>query len=269
MSHPCPVEHCDRPAPGDATICGACTSELDRALDSVAWLAEELDVTLSRQTPRTGSGSSETETDRAALVLHPTAFPYSGKASDAIDELKTVLVGWARVLMEHDSSPAPADRLTSIATWLHERVGALVKHEAATEVHREILDAVRAAQRAVDRLAERTYAGPCPECGADVYARSGSPRGTCMACGHGVEVDEQQAMMRDRLDDHLAHAAEAGAALRALGIEVPDSTIRWFAQKGRILAHGHDRKRRPLYRIGDIVHTLSEGARTTRNDRAG
>ena len=69
---PCPVETCDRPAKSGG-MCGACVSELRRALDAVAELAAELDLTLSRQTPRGATAG------RSSVV----PLPYDPRASEA------------------------------------------------------------------------------------------------------------------------------------------------------------------------------------------
>src|SRR5690606_10226804 len=93
---PCPVETCDRPATG-GLMCGACVSELRRALDAVAELAAELDVTLSRQTPRGATAG------RSSVV----PLPYDPRASEAAYVLRSTLAGWVRAL--RDQNPDPPD----------------------------------------------------------------------------------------------------------------------------------------------------------------
>lgn len=269
---PCPVPTCDRPA-ASGLMCGACQAELARALDAVPEVVRELDTTLSRQTSRTGAGSGEIETDRAALVLRPTAFPYSGKASDAIDELKTILVGWARVLMERDTSPPPADTLASVAAWLRERLSALVAHEAAEEAHREILGAMGAAERAVDRHPDRWYAGVCAaaldgdeRCQRDLYAKSAAAIVACPACGTRWDLVERRQWLLGMAEDVLATATEIARAVTTLGQPVTPEAIRGYVHRKQLFPHGSrvvGTREVPVYRLGDVLDILARRAERT------
>lgn len=283
MSHPCPAEHCDRPAPGTATICGACTAELGRALRQVPGLAAELDTTLSRQHTRTGGGTTDVHDDPTPAVLHIGPLGYDPRASEAAYVLRSALVGWVRVMQEnlaprpgpacprcaHPScgvvrySRGPADTPASMAAWLSAGLRRLARHPAAEEAHAEILGAARQAQHVIDRPADRVFAGRCPGCGNALYARPGAPTVQCRDCdADPVDVDTQLAQMRARVEDQLAHPTGAAALLTRLDIKAPEATIRRWAKQGRIAAHGTDLRGRRLYRIGDIIDTITGEART-------
>lgn len=277
MALTCPVAICGRQMPGTATICGACEAELKRALTDATWLAVELRTTIAKQ------AVLSTQSSGGKPIAPP--LPYSPHASEIGKILHRILVGWTHVMQEHVrrapgpicrrrttggicghpscmAIDGPADDTRELALWLRGRASSLTRHEAAVEVHDEIVEAVNAAARVIDRRAERVYAGPCGECGTDLYAKPGAVAATCRTCGEGHHIATQHERMLEQLGDRLEHAAGAGKILRVTGVDVADSTIRYLAQQGRILSHGLDVHRRPLYRIGEILEVLA--ARTTR-----
>lgn len=264
---------CGRPIHDQAVICGPCGDDLKAALASIAayrGLGWDLDLTLSRQA-RIG------DKDGPRSAEH--AIPYDARAGHAAAELKNTLATWARVLAgeqgppphgpscrrcDHGSCKAirwhdlPADTLTAIAAWLAARAQRFRHHPAGAEAREDITGSVHRARRAVDRAPDLLYAGPCDGCGEALYTRPGRPTVTCRTC----ELDYDSAARRDwllrSLDDYLANSQQAARLVGYLGITVPDSTIRWYAMKQRILAHGLDQDGRPLYRLGDIVRTYLE-----------
>lgn len=252
MSRPCPIDTCERPAPGGQPVCGACRADLERALHSVPDLARELDLTLSKQTSKTPGG-------RSAVV----PLPFSRRASEAIYVLRSALVGWVRDL--HETEPRddwPDDTPASMARWLSARLQRLLSHPAVDEVYGEIVDAVRGAERATDRPAERQFAGRCA-CGVALYAKPGAAVVQCRDCDAGaVQVSSQLDQMRERVRDQLAHPFGASKLLARLEIKAPESTIRRWAAQGRIIAHGTDERGRSLYRIGDVLDTVTDMGRS-------
>jgi hypothetical protein len=280
LSHPCPADGCDRPAPGSQTICGACEADLRRALDSVAWLAGELDVTLSRQNTRTGTGTSEPEDDTTPAVLHIGPLPYDPRAAEVMYVLRSTLVGWTRIMQEgvatregpwcadceHPScrlvpySQGPGDTCESMAAWLSASLGRLVRHPAAQEAHGEILEAVRAVQRAVDSPPGHVYAGPCEECGAPLYAKPGAEWVRCReaGCDGEHEVAERRAWMLDAITGMLAPAHQVAYILSLLVAPLKPEAVRKWAERGRLVPHSADASGRPLYRVGDASELLTE-----------
>jgi hypothetical protein len=212
----------------------------------------DLDVTLSRQTSRMGRGG------HGASV--PLAF--DPRASEAGWVLRSALVGWVRQLQEAKPEEWPDNTAQAMAAWLSVRLQRLVRHPAAGEAHGEITDAVRAAQRVTDRAPERQFAGRCA-CGAALYAKPGAGKVQCRDCdAEPVDVGTQLDQMRDQVRDRLAHPTAAAALLARLEIKAPESTIRRWAAQGRILAHGTDPRGRNLYRIGDILDTITQMGRS-------
>jgi hypothetical protein len=267
VSHDCA---CGRPIQDTAIVCPHCAHQLDAVLAEVVayqGLAYDLDMAISRQArigKREGARSAE------------TPLSYNQRASDAAAHLRSVLVSWARIVHEETDPPPfgptcrrckhrsckairyrqlPPDTLAGIAAWLRPRVGWLRHHRAGAEAWDEITKAVRDARRAVDRPAEKLFAGPCNECDTDLYAIPGALFVTCLTCGLMYEVAARREWLLGALDDHLVNATQMSRLVTYLGIKLADSSIRMYASKGRISSHGTDAKGRPLYRLGEVVRT--------------
>lgn len=257
----CPVDECTRPSHDGWTICTHHSWTLERDLGDIPALAEQLDITVSRQTA-SGARNGARSTER------PLAFNYG--ASEAMYALRNTLVGWVR-----DLDPAgadwPADTVPALAMWLLARMGRLRTHPAAEEVVGEVCAAVRECWRAIDRAAERMYAGQCGaagpegECVEPLYARPDRAAVDCRACGATHLIEERRAKILAELADRLLTAREI-ARLAAWSGEHPDTARTekllsvWVARK-RLAPHGVDLHGRPTYRFGEVRVMLGESRR--------
>lgn len=262
MSSDCGV--CGRPTPDNATICPRCAFVLDAALADVAGyqgLAYDLQLTITRQARiGTRSGGRTTET--------PVAFVE--RASNIERALKNTLVGWVRVIAGETGAEQPADDLARIAAWLRPRVGWLRHHEAGAEAHDQILDAVADARRVIDRPAERLYAGPCDECGRDLYAALDAAYVRCTNTeGHegGDEwvwrVEDRRRWLLDSARDVLATGTEISRALTRYAQPVTPSALRGYVHRGSLVARGErveGGRMVMLYRLGDVLDILARQA---------
>jgi hypothetical protein len=258
VTHPC--ETCGRPSP-DATICPGCGYKLDAAISAIVeyqGLAYDLDVAITRQS-RIGSRSGARSTET------PVAFDQ--RASEASQHLKGVLAGWARVVAEETGAELPVDTLTGIATWLRPRVGWLRHHEAGAEAYNAIRDAVKAARRVCDRPAEKLYAGPCDECGEDLYARLEAVYVMCVNPIHEDEliwsVEERRRWLLQSAEDVLASPLEISRALTRYAQPVTPSAIRGYVHRGQLVARGErleGSRQIPVYRLGDVLDILARQA---------
>ncbi|MFC4912563.1 hypothetical protein [Actinomadura gamaensis] len=272
MSIPCPVTGCGRPTRG-ATICGACAADLARALASVPWLDRQLDLVLARQTRIGSRGPRPAE----------TPLPYAPHATEAREVLRSTLAAWVDellpVLPRRDPGPvcadcahpscryrAPGRTLPGMAWWFQARVDHLVRHPEAEELRDEIMAAVWAAQRVVDRPADRRYVGQCgadldgSDCEADLYARPNAATVTCPACDTRWDVRWRRERLLAAAEDTLATAADLARALTGLGHEVTPEMIRGYAHRGQLVPHGRDARGRPLYRLGDVADAVAAAA---------
>lgn len=247
---PCPVPDCPRPA-ASGMMCGACVSDLRRALTSVPPVVRDLEITLSRQTSRTTGG-------RTSVI----PLPYDERASDAGVILHNALHGWVRQLQElQPEDDWPADTPHDMARWLSARLERLVRHPAAPEAHGEIVEAVAAARRVTDRPADRQFAGRCPGCDGPLYVTPGAAVVQCRTDGCDAEpvtVADQRDAMLTAMADQLMPAVQAADVLTRLAAPLPADTVRHWARKGRLIAHGYDPHGHSLYRVSDVRDLLVE-----------
>ena len=266
MTHDCA---CGRPIQDTALICSTCSHDLAKALGDVTFLAEQLDIRLTRQA-RVGAGNGSRSAE--------TPLPFDPFASRIADELQNTLSTWARVLVEADGEPIhgptcatvcghgtcgairrrrrPGNTLPALGRWLLARVGDLAHHEAGDEAKTDICAAVERAERAVDRTADRWYAGPCDDCGRDLYAQPSAGVVECWCCGAQYDVAERRAWLLAVAEDRLAPVALIARALPPLGHEVKADRLYKWHERGIITPHSVDLRGRPLFRVGDVLDAL-------------
>lgn len=273
---------CARPNGDNAYACTGCAETLRDALREITGedlphgLADDLDTALAKQ------GTRPPETGAKHTKASEAPMPIDVRASEAAGVLRSTLTTWVRLI--HDEQPfapvegpecrtckhrscaairqasLPADTLPAMAGWLLPLCGWLRGRDYGPECIDEITAAVDQARRAVDIPAVSVYVGPC-ECGAAVYARTGSPVGACRECGAQWGVAEQREWMRQAAEDHLMTAAEIARATSRPSAVVSPGTVRSWASRGRLQGHGHDKHDRPLYRLGDALNLLAPEGR--------
>lgn len=234
---------CGRPA-HDAFVCPACGSDMTAALASIPALVGELQITLARQAVM----AERSDGARAA----ETPLPYHYPASEAASELRAVLVGWTRLLVEEADSDLPPDEVSTMSRWLLARFERLRHHPAGGEAVDEIRDAAAQAWKVIDRPVAPTHHGTCRRCDTALYGRKHAYAVVCRECGEVNDPAERHTDMLTRLDNWLAPAPEIARLLAHLEVPVGKSTIYDYAAQRRILAKGHTGQQ-PMYRIGDVL----------------
>lgn len=275
---------CGKPTRDNAVICDDCTNMLERAIGDVAWIAEELDVSMTRQ--------------RSAPIVSgaPSAshgLPWHEKAAEAIRELRSLLVLWVRMCDEEGigtgPSDLPADNLPAIAGWLLHRVPGIARHDAAADALDEITNAVAECERVIFwKRRSRLYLGTCGQrveddegvtlmdaCTGEVYANEGEQVGICDLCAQGVTVVVRQGDLNRQLDDRLCTAGELARLAVILGLDAPRDSVRkkihyWhrhkrIVQRGTITTHEKGQPVEvPTFRYGEVrVMLYAEFARNT------
>lgn len=257
---------CGKPTRDGAVLCDDCTNTLARALGDVAWIADELDTTITRQkSAAIGSGPRSSGT---------TPLPWHERAADAKRDLHAILVAWVRFADEEKFSGRPTwwpqNRPASLARWLLHVVHPLARHELAGDALDEITNALATAERIVFwKRKNRIYLGTCGQvvtdeddnvltlsCPGEVYADEGDPVGVCDECGQGVTVVIRKSEIEQRLSDRLCTAAEIATYAVHLGLEQPRERVRqkvnyWHRNK-RLLPHGTNTAGDPTFRYGDV-----------------
>ena len=83
---------CGKPTRDAAYVCDDCQHALSVALGEVPWLAEELEISVSRQKGANYAGTTARGTERPS--------PVNWGAAEARGHLRAVLVSWARFSRE-------------------------------------------------------------------------------------------------------------------------------------------------------------------------
>ncbi len=251
-NEPCAVEWCDRPV-GDGYVCQSCANRLERALGDVPALWEELDVVLTRQARY---ADPEGRGNDPALMFNTVA-------SEIGWVLRNTLSTWCRVIAEERGRVLPAaDNPGAVAGWLLEHVGWLRHHRAGAEAVEEITSAVNTVRKAVDRPVERIYAGPCADCGGDMYGKPDAAAVACRPCGLEYDIAEMLAWMRAQVYGRLVTAREGAMLLARFGLPVAQKTIDKWQERKRLTIHSHDTEGKRLYLFDDLVTLAAASADT-------
>lgn len=251
-AHQCP---CGQPAP-DSSLCTGCVRKITSHLADVPTLVAELDTQLARQARAGGTAVPREDPDpmppgwhdpdTLAIASHP--LPFHMGASEALDVLRSVLVGWTR-----DITPDPDDQPEDALQALAEHLAAHPwrTHPAADEFLDELSWTIERIRVTIDWPPDWRYLGPCGaidldgnECEGDVYAIAETTE--CRTCGATHQQDERIQWLHDMASDQLVTASEAAKVLK-----IKPDLVRSWAHRKRITARGHDRAGRPTYRFGD------------------
>lgn len=257
MSTICTAPACQLPAL-NGFLCRNCTDVLTRDLKAIPWLLEELEVTLSRQDCL--SEGSDRSSDEQPL-------PLNMRAVEVRIDLNAVLAAWAL----HTAGRFDGlDRTVvwtelRLAQYLLERVGDILTDPAAGQCADEISDIRRRAQRAIDKPAQQVFAGPCDDCGKDLYAHPSKAEVVChnSECGAVYGIEERRRWLLGKAEDQLRTATDLSRALSGLlGEKLTSSMIRAWAYQGRLAKHPPlpDRPKDPTYKVGDVIDLCNEQA---------
>lgn len=257
-SDPCMVEWCDRPV-GDGYCCQTCADKLSRALGDVPALWEELDTVLTKQARY---AAAEFRRGEQALPFNPTA-------SELGWALRNTLSTWCRLIAEERGKALPEeDSPPAVARWLLSHVTWLRHHRAGAEAVEEITSVVKAIRHAVDRPAPRVYAGPCADCGGDMFGKPDAAVVQCRPCGLEYDVADMIAWMHSELRGKLVTAREATVLLGRMGLPVQQKTIDKWVERKRLSVHSHGNEGVRLYLFDDLVELTAASATTGKQGAA-
>lgn len=253
---------CGRPTRDDAFSCDHCGDLTARALGDVPWLADELEITITKQRAAIdGDGAASAETP---LMYHLPA-------AEKRDALRLALVTAVRFCVEEgvrNSDPGPEwpeDTMVAMSRWLLWRIDGLALNDMGEEITKEIRNAARDCRFIIDNPPERAYAGPCPECRRDLYHRHGATDVKCRGCGSTFDVGEVNEWMSKRINEHMADrmvtAREGATLLGRLGLPTEQGTIDKWRERGRLVEGGHNPKGHRLYRWEELLILAARHAR--------
>lgn len=262
---------CGKPMPDTAYACQHCgvtkpTEQLRQIVDMVP-AARDVAHGLSRR----GGGGASSGKPGSQLPLDLTA-------TSKLDAVQNELVGWVRHIAEERgvevparTASAPDDLIVEAAEWLQGHLEWLRHRQEVSDA----LSGIAAAARVVAGIARgpgsQRFLGPCgavkmltdgiddefecegDPCDGDIYAwvhadGTTARTGTCRTCRATVDTDARTAWLDGEVRAHAFRAVEIG---KAYGVNV--NTIRSWAERGLLVAHGHDRDGRPLYNVGEVL----------------
>ncbi|MEU2106469.1 hypothetical protein [Nocardia sp. NPDC019255] len=262
-------------------LCWECTKTLKSRLDSVKWLAPELDLTLARQARVTSPGDRIGGTPEQPLPFQPAA-------GEAAWVLHNTLSTWARDLCEtrgitympigylpplppgfmgplrrgerfdQHVQPDFIDSTAGTATWLSHYVTAISMSEAAGECFEEVSAAVAAAHRAIDRPPGRMYIGPCGEslngirCEADIYVTIGRPEARCPVCGATHDVGQRREALHQQVRSLLGTAAELARLLPwIMDSPITRKRITYYERIKKVMPRKVNGQ--TMYQVGEVI----------------
>jgi hypothetical protein len=236
------VDWCDRPV-AEGLVCMVCSDRLERALGDVPALWEELDTVLTKQARYAAAEFRRGE----------QALPFDPVAAELGFVLRNTLSTWCRLIAEERGRVLPdTDTPAAVAGWLLHHTVWLRHHKAGHEAVEEITSAVREIRKAVDRPAERIYAGPCADCGGDMFGKPGAASVKCRPCGLSYDVAEMVTWMRNEARGRLVTARESVVLLGRFGLPLSQKTVEKWNLRKRLTDHGEDRDGKRLYLFDDV-----------------
>lgn len=268
--------HCGRPSPDGYALCGLCVDMLIKELKAVPGIVSDMTITRARldrmSRGRTGGKSAETAlpirldkydrrpTQRPLDLLTVEIITWARDVADLTGEDLDAAIdsqGLRQMVHNHHrhraaartpSDPAalstePAYDVELAAIWLIHYPEAIRRHPALAELHDGITDVIAHARKAVDRLPELAYKGPCSHrmhdddgqpyaCGADLYVEKGDEYVSCPRCWTHHSVRELDRAAEKSADDLLFSLPEIARLLALLGKRVPQSTLYLWAKEG-------------------------------------
>lgn len=260
----CPA--CLAPTADDA-LCVRCTTRLTNDLAQVPELIDEVETWRIKLDRIGGRDVGTSGSDEVPLGYRPMAV-------EVHDVLHLTLATWAASVADAAGLSmlgVPAQHPAQLAGWLAGQVEPARHMPGVAAYCDEVGYAVRVTRRAIDRPADRVYAGPCDQCQRDLYAGGTADVVTCHGCGTGYGVRERRAWLLDGLREHLATAAEIAAGIGELyGTPVNRKTINVWHHRERLVERGSTRNGWPLFRIGDVLELAGQvAARAASPTRAG
>lgn len=280
---PCAI---DKRATPDGWVCAGCAARAASALAAIIELAPDARLVAAGLVRRGGGGGGSGKPGSRP--------PLNDGATDVIWAVENTLTTMAREIADTRGLQTPRDGhthidpLTVVCKWLtgqlewarhatDDQGGAYAVHAFA-----EIEACASRLRGLVEGPRERVYLGPCGAlifeakimsdghpsavgfaCDGDIYATRGGSVGRCRTCEATVAADNRRAWLDGEVRAHAFRAVEIG---KAYGVNV--NTIRSWAARGQLVAHGEDRDQRPLYNVGEVLDLAAADAARRAGEQA-
>lgn len=237
--------------------------EFKNLMVKAQWVVDELDITLTRQSQFGNTLDSTGKSTETPVVFHEAA-------AEIAFELHGTVLAWVNEVCTQRKLQFPGvDRTGRMAHWLWQHVVDVALIEDAEAALDELRDALKRAERVIDRPIGRIYVGPCGtdsdtgRCGADLYATPLKAEVQCKVCGATHEVEKRREALREEVRGLIGTAVELARMLPwILDSPVRENTIRQWAKRKRLVARTTDQTGRPMYRVGDVIdlHVMTKAS---------
>lgn len=254
----CTAPRCEGLPAHNGFLCRTCTDQLARDLNAIPWLLEELETTISRLDKLTESEGRGSDERPLPIRMH---------AVEVRRDLNTTLASWAQHIAGRFDG---LDRTViwtelRLAGYLSDHINDILTDPAAGECADEIGYARMTAQRAIDKPTPMVFAGPCDDCGKDLYAHPSAAEVACKNpdCDLVYPIEARRAWLLGKAADQLLTATEMSRALSGLlGAKLTAAKIRGLAHRGRLTQHPPlpRRPNDPVYSVGQLMRVLEEMA---------
>jgi len=145
--------------------------------------------------------------------------------------------------------------------WLIRNIIRIMKFESCGQFAIDVEHRIGSITRIIDRPPVQWFAGPCPECGADLYGQDGKDVVKCRECSGTFDRGERRDELLAMVTDVLATAAEISRATHLIDARVTPVMLTHWHHRGRLPRRGANAAGDALYRMGDVLAVINERER--------
>lgn len=233
----------------------------ERLRELAGWVSDELDTTISRTVAFSDGSDIPHRSDDRVLV-------FNAEASDTASEVLGTLRIWTEHICTARQREWPGNgRIALYAKWIDRHLIDLALTDQAMQAMDEITDAWKRAKRAIDRPADKEFAGLCQSdvegltCDG-VYVKPKADTFKCRTCDVVCDVAKMQEQMTEEIKGRQYLGTELGTALTLLtGDTVAYSRIRNWINRKKLTPSSVDRYGRKLYRLNEALDVLEKTER--------
>lgn len=246
---------CHGETPSGEQLCASCEGALMADLRAVEDVVQDLLITRTKQ-DRVSTPSRVSGTREAPLAFRPGALT-------AEEILHETLHAWACVIHAQaygvDDVKLPGDS-KGLADFLRRHPLTILRCESAAELCSEIAYALSNARKAVDRPAEKRFAGRCV-CAELLYAYEHSRFVTCPTCGERFEVSMLQAGVLVAVRQYVGTAAEIASGIgdQFGGGKISRKLINQWHSRGRLAPRDFTPNGDPMFLVADVLDLARKG----------
>lgn len=243
---------CYSETPDGDQLCASCLEALMVDLRAVPDVVEDLLITRSKQ-DNMGEHARVSGSRERPLGFRPGAM-------SAEDVLRETLLAWACVvhaLAYGDQQADVSGNSVELAAFMRRHPTAIRRCDGAAVMSNEIAHAVSNARNAVDRPAEKRFAGRCV-CTELLFTYERAKFVKCPTCGERHEVALLQAGVLVAIRQYVGTAADiaSGIGQSLSGGKLSRKLINKWHSRGRITPRDFTPSGDPMFMVGDVLDLM-------------